>query len=75
MYRLPDGSDTRSQKKYVEAWREFAAPFEAAGFLLHSFDPGISFHSPDHPVDGVVSLPIWAARKLHDALAPQGEAK
>lgn len=75
MYRLPDGSDTKSQKKYLAAWRDFAAPFEAAGLVLHSFDPGIAFHSPEHPMANIVSLPIWAARKLHDALAPQGDAK
>lgn len=72
MYRLPDGSATRSKTKYVDAWRAFAQPFEDAGLVLHSFDPGIAFTSPEHPMAGIVSLPIWAAKKLRAAVTQQG---
>lgn len=41
---LPDGTATRSDRRYVREWRSFAAPIKAAlGAEVHGFDPGVSY--------------------------------
>lgn len=40
---LPDGTVTRSDRKYVREWRAFAEPLKKAlGAELHAFDPDVA---------------------------------
>ena len=41
---LPDGSETKNEKKYLDAWHELAKPFEdLTGLKLYGYDPSCSF--------------------------------
>ena len=51
--RLPDGTYTRSVKKYIDAWSVYtAAASRILGLPEHSFDPCVVLRSdmPRHPL-------------------------
>lgn len=69
-HRLPDGTMTRSERRYIKAWRDFTAPLcKALGGKLHSFDPGFNIVIPGRT--SLVSFDADVARLLNAALEPK----
>lgn len=64
--RLPDGTTTTSDTKYVKTWRELAAPIEKElGWRLFAFDPGLSFQTGKN---STVSIPVELAEWIKTAI-------
>lgn len=68
--RLPDGSYTSSDKKYVDAWQALAKPLtDAMGLQLVGWDPDFLFASAD--AQHSLSLPKWFVQDLAAILGAQ----
>jgi len=66
-FRLPDGGETRSAERYIEAWRQFCEPLEKLTGLTHTgFDPGALFSAPDGK--RTISLPTWFMVLVNEGL-------
>lgn len=67
---LPDGTTTENDKKYIEAWRKFAAPIcKACDLELYAFDPDIAVRSKDRPRPKSLTLPRWFVHRINAVLA------
>jgi hypothetical protein len=56
MGALPNGRASKSDKEYIDGWREFCIPFERFTGMKHtSFDPDIQFKIGEQRLD----LPVW----------------
>ena len=63
---LPTGKTTTSPKKYTDAWRKLAAPFERIlDAHLFLFDPGITL-STDSGRE--IDFDLWVTLKLYRAI-------
>lgn len=64
--RLPNSDKvTKRDKKYVDAWREFARPItELTGMTHWAFDSGVSFRHEDK----TIHLPEWFIALVNEAL-------
>ena len=62
-FRLPDGTETFSSRKYIYAWEKLAEPIKKMTGLNHiAFDPGIQFVSDKH----LITLPKWFIELLNN---------
>ena len=62
---LPDGEHTNSNKKYVDAWRDFCKPIEEALGLYHwAFNPDVAFRTIDEQHS--INLPRWLIKRFND---------
>ncbi len=61
--RLPDGTETNSNKVYIDTWRKLAEPLEKMTGLEHiAFDPGVQFSSGEK----IITLPVWFLELLNN---------
>ncbi len=65
--RFPNSfENTHSNKKYIDAWREFARPItELTGMKHWAFDPGVSYRNDSK----TINLPEWFIALVNEALA------
>lgn len=69
---LPNGSITKDENEYIEAWRELARPLcETTGCEIFAFDPNYQFTMADYPLTYV---PAWIVQAYYD-LATNVETK
>jgi hypothetical protein len=67
IYNLPHGGTTTDVDTYVDAWRSLATPIEVVtGYVLHSFDPGLTFRNPEGRDSFQLSTHV--AKKIVDAI-------
>jgi hypothetical protein len=64
-YKLPDGTETTSIKKYKDEWRKFCKPIEnRLGLMRFAFDPGALF-----TIDGkTIDLPNWFIKLFNEKM-------
>jgi len=66
--RLPDGTTTKNNEEYVDAWMDFARPIcEVTGLSLYGCDPGISLRTKEK-YSRSVELPEWFVHLINKAL-------
>lgn len=71
-YRMPDGTHTTSQKRYLSAWGKLNDAVERAlGARVYAFDPNVAVCLPDGR--GSCTLPMWVAQKVAALQAPPPE--
>lgn len=66
--RLPDGSYTSDVDQFSAEWDKLRKPFEALGFYVVAFDPGLVLCNNDKEFSNSFELPAYAARRIIDAL-------
>lgn len=75
-HRLPDGTWTTDIDLFVREWDKIRKPFEALGFRVIGFDPGIALCDAKTN-GGTFDIPLYAAKRIIEALPSnmQGEAR
>lgn len=70
MRRLPDGTRTQNENKYLEAWPALAQPLvEALGWKLCAWDPGYLFEGPEKQTIELGEFEVKAIGTLIERLA------
>ncbi len=65
-YNLPDGTTTKSSRKYIKAWRDLAAPImKVTGMQIMGFDPGVLF---SYEGKTSLDLPVWFLKLINEKL-------
>ena len=68
---LPDGTCTKSRRRYLRDWMAFKKPIEnALDMQIIGFDPGLLMCAKGK--GGSIDMPIWFARRLSEALKVVG---
>jgi hypothetical protein len=65
--RLPDGTWTKNIDLFTAEWDKLRKPFEALGFVVIGFDPGIALRNANN-WDSSFVLPVWAAKRIIEAM-------
>lgn len=66
--RLPDGTYTADVDQFSAEWDKLRKPFEALGFYVVAFDPGLVLCDNSKKYSRSFELPIWAAQRIIEAL-------
>lgn len=67
-YRTPNGTFTRSLRKYIAEWRKITKTIESIpGFLVYAFDPDVAVR--DETGRQTFDLPLWAAKAIIAVIA------
>lgn len=66
--RLPDGTYTTDVDQFSAEWDKLRKPFEAMGFYVIGFDPGLALCDNTNEFSMSFELPIYAARRIIEAL-------
>ena len=66
--RLPDGTYTADVDQFSAEWDKLRKPFEAMGFYVIGFDPGLALCDNTNEFSRSFELPIYAARRIIEAL-------
>ena len=66
--RLPDGTYASDVDQFSAEWDKLRKPFEALGFYVIAFDPGLVLCNNDKEFSSSFELPAYAARRIIDAL-------
>ena len=66
--KLPDGTYTNNQQKYIKAWEDIAQPIaDATDTKLYAFDPDVCLSDSKN----TVQLPLWFVKNFNRTrLAP-----
>lgn len=66
--RLPDGTYTADVDQFSAEWDKLRKPFEALGFYVVGFDPGLVLCDNTKKFGRSFELPTWAAQRIIEAL-------
>lgn len=70
MYRLPNRKGTEDVTEFEAAWQAIIGPLEKHyGLIVTAFDPDIQARPADANEWGVVTIPLWLARKMIEKVA------
>lgn len=67
-HRLPDGTYTTDVDQFSAEWDKLRKPFEAMGFYVIGFDPGLALCDNTNEFSRSFELPIYAARRIIETL-------
>jgi hypothetical protein len=67
-FRLPDGTYTSDVDSWSTEWDKLSKPFEALGFRMVAFDPGIVFCDARDEGLPACEMPLYVAKRIIEAL-------
>lgn len=72
-FRLPNMEYTSNIDVFISEWDKIKTPFEALGFKVIGFDPGIALCDATTDM-GYFNLPMYAAVRILEAINKEEEA-